>query len=67
MASFEWFVSEQSGTLAAMDDHNGHVSALQDELAAWRDGRRDGGGISKVWCERLHAERVAGKILDFRF
>ena len=67
MASFEWFVSEQSGTLAEMDDHNGHVSALQDELAAWRDGRRDGGGISKVWCERLHAERVAGKILDFRF
>lgn len=67
MASFEWFVSEQSGTLAAMDDHKGHVSALQDELAAWRDGRRDGGGISKVWCERLHAERVARKILDFRF
>jgi glycosyltransferase involved in cell wall biosynthesis len=67
MASFEWFVSEESGTLAEMDNHNGHVSALQDELAAWRDGRRDGGGISKVWCERLHAERVAGKILDFRF
>jgi glycosyltransferase involved in cell wall biosynthesis len=59
MASFEWFVSENSGTLAAINDCKGHASALQDELAAWREGRREAEGISRVWCERLHAENVA--------
>jgi hypothetical protein len=67
MAAFEWFVSENSGTLAEEDDCKSHAGALQDELAAWRDGRREAGGISRAWCERLHAERVARRILDFRF
>ena len=67
MTGFEWFVSENSGMLADEDDCKGHASALMGELAAWRDGQREAGGISSVWCERLHAERVARRILDFRF
>lgn len=67
MAGFEWFVSESSGRLAEEDDCKGHASALQEELAAWRAGRRVARGISSVWCERLHAERVARRILDFWF
>jgi hypothetical protein len=62
MASFEWFVSESSGTLTGSDDCNSHVSALIDELKAWEDGQRDAVAISKVWCERLHADKVAESI-----
>ncbi len=67
MAAFEWFVSENSGMLAEKDDCKGHATALLDELAAWRDGRREAAVISRAWCDRLHAERVARRILDFRF
>lgn len=63
MAGFEWFVSENSGMLAEQDDCKGHASALRDELTAWRDGRRGAGGISRAWCDRLHAERVATLVL----
>lgn len=63
MAAFEWFVSENSGMLAEKDDCKGHATALLDELAAWRDGRREAAGISRAWCDRLHAERVATLVL----
>jgi glycosyltransferase involved in cell wall biosynthesis len=66
LASFEWFVAENSGTLAAKDDSQSHASALRDELAAWQEGRREAQGISRLWCERLHADKVAGRILDFK-
>jgi hypothetical protein len=64
MAGFEWFVSENSGMLAERDDCKGHASALQDELAAWRNGRREAAGISRAWCDRLHADEVAKKLLE---
>jgi glycosyltransferase involved in cell wall biosynthesis len=66
MAAFEWFVSENSGRLAEEDDVGGHVDTLRQELDAWSAGLRSAGQISAAWQERLHADKVAGRILDFR-
>ncbi|HEX7261138.1 MAG TPA: glycosyltransferase family 4 protein [Luteolibacter sp.] len=63
MASFEWFIAEQSGTLAETDDAAGHVRALREELAKWDRGERDAAAISAIWCGRLHADKVARRIL----
>ena len=64
MASFAWFVGDDSGTLAEVDDAAGHLLALKQELAYWEQGRRDAGAIAGVWAERLHAERVAAQIVS---
>ena len=63
LASFEWFVGENSGTLAAEDNAAGHLLALQEELELWERGQRSPQRIAGIWCERLHAERVAAKVL----
>jgi glycosyltransferase involved in cell wall biosynthesis len=63
MASFEWFVGEYSGRLAE-DTVAGHVAALRDELACWAAGQREPKGISAVWGERLHADRVAARVVE---
>lgn len=67
MAGFEWFVAEDSGRLAKTDDCKGHAVALHDELDSWAKGERNAESISKIWCERLHADKVARMILDFKF
>ena len=64
MAAFEWFVSENSGMLAEKDDAPGHLKALQDELNRWDQGARDPVRTAGVWCERLHADEVAKKLLE---
>ena len=63
LAAFPWFTGDGSGSLADTDDGAGHVAALRRELALWEaDGGR-GAGISACWSERLHADRIAGRIL----
>ena len=64
MASFEWFISEASGTLAAKDDAKGHVKALLHELDCWENNDRNPGKIAGTWGERLHADRIAAKTLE---
>ena len=64
MPSFEWFVSDGSGTLAAKNDCNGHAGALHEELNAWEKSGRDARGISDIWCGRLHADKVAAKVVE---
>jgi len=64
MASFEWFVSEDAGVLAASDDLAGHLQALKDELESWERGQRNPTRISQTWCGRLHADEVARRILN---
>jgi glycosyltransferase involved in cell wall biosynthesis len=64
MASFEWFVSEKSGTLAADDTAASHLHALKEELHAWEIGRRDPQKISHTWSQRLHANHVANHVLE---
>jgi glycosyltransferase involved in cell wall biosynthesis len=62
MASFEWFVSENSGTLAEKNVADGHLSAIGTELDAWKRSLRNAAAISEIWCERLHADRVAERV-----
>jgi hypothetical protein len=64
MASFEWFVSEQSGTLAEMNAAPGHLKALRYELDEWEAGAQDPARSASVWCGRLHADQVAQKLLE---
>jgi hypothetical protein len=64
MASFEWFVSENSGTLATMNQASGHLQALREELDLWHHGGHDPARIASVWCERLHADKVAKRLLE---
>ncbi len=63
MTSFDWFVSEKSGNLATSDSASSHVAALTAELDAWERGERDPLAISSIWSRRLHADKVAGRIL----
>lgn len=63
MSAFEWFVSEKSGTLAGQGA-GGHLTALRSELANWESGSRGGQRISTIWTERLHADKVAGQIVE---
>lgn len=70
MPSFDWFVSEGSGILAEVDDCRGHAKALQDEIECWDIGKRNSREISSIWSDRLHADKVAGQVLemmDFEF
>ena len=63
MTSFEWFVAEKSGTLADDGDAVGHLRALQRELTYWEQGERSAREIARIWSSRLHAERVAARVL----
>lgn len=63
MSSFDWFVSEDSGTLAHTSDPCSHVEALLRELDAWDMGHRDPRAISTLWSSRFHADKVAAQIL----
>ena len=63
MTSFDWFVSENSGRLATSDAANSHVAALAAELDTWDRGKRDPLVISSIWSQRLHADKVADRIL----
>lgn len=62
MASFEWFVSENSGTLADGGTVADHLSALTAELDRWGRGERDPAAVSQVWRDRLHSGNVAARI-----
>ncbi|MCF7674026.1 MAG: glycosyltransferase family 4 protein [Akkermansiaceae bacterium] len=64
MASFEWFVSEDSGSLAPGDGMQEHLRTLRHELDGWDAGRRDPQAISAIWSERLHADRVAAVVVE---
>ncbi len=66
MATFDWFVSQNSGRVAATDDTQGHLQALEQELTCWEQGHRSPSAISDTWCALLQANRVAAKVLNFR-
>lgn len=64
MGSFEWFVADESGRLANDDTPLGHVAALREEMKSWDAGVRDAPKISRIWGERLHADKVAAQVLE---
>ena len=63
MASFRWFVSQNSGSLTAKDNADGHLNALRRELALWENGDRNPMVISHAWIDILHADKVALRIV----
>lgn len=63
MAAFEWFVSEESGTLAEGKTVASHVVALEREFAAWGQGLRDPNEIAKQWQGKVAASRVAAEVV----
>ncbi len=63
MVSFEWFVSESSGTLASGGDPAEHVKTIRKELHAWETDTRDPAVISCHWSRLLHADQLANRIL----
>ena len=65
LPALRWFAGAGQGTLAGSDDAGGHRRALAAELAAWDAGMRDPREISTVWTERLHAPRVADRMLGW--
>jgi glycosyltransferase involved in cell wall biosynthesis len=64
LPSFEWFVSENSGTLTKDDSLSSHVDALRREIHLWQSGGRDAMQISRTWCERFHADKVADRVVS---
>lgn len=66
MPSFDWFVSENSGTLAVPDTASAHIAALRCELDKWDSGQRAPARISEIWCRRVHAENVAAQVLAMK-
>jgi glycosyltransferase involved in cell wall biosynthesis len=64
LSSFEWFVSDASGTLSDDDSVAGHVRALKQELAAWEAKFRHPQRIAEIWSARLHAGNVARTVLQ---
>ena len=66
MASFEWFVSKDSGQLSDVYKVQAHLQTLRDELACWDNGQRDSDAIAKSWGKELHADEVATRVLALR-
>ena len=66
MASFEWFVTENSGALAAPNTRQAHLETLQCELAGWAMGVRNPQQSAALWGDRLHAGNVAAGILSLK-
>jgi glycosyltransferase involved in cell wall biosynthesis len=64
MASFEWFVAEDSGVLAEVDDPVVLARVLREELDAWEGGMREAARISATWTGLLHADRVAARVVS---
>ncbi len=62
MASFEWFVEKNSGSLSLADTADGHLRALRSELNAWDTGLRNPHEISTIWSARLHADSLAAEV-----
>lgn len=65
LAALQWFVSDDSGTLALSDTVMGHVEALLQELERWEQGQRQPQQLAERWSARLHASEVARRIIDW--
>lgn len=66
MASFDWFVSRESGRLSESADPRALADAIRMELEAWDQGERDALQISSYWSGWFHAHHVAANILTLR-
>lgn len=65
LAACRWFVADGDGTLAVTDTADGHADALMAEMKAWDEGTRNAVAIASRWGGRLHAPRVAARVLEW--
>jgi len=63
LPSLKWFVGEGAGRLVEKQAE-AVAQGVLDELQLWQDGCRDPQATSHLWCDRLHADRVALRILQ---
>lgn len=60
--SMKWFAAEPFGRMAKRDAAS-LAKAIEEEMTAWDEGRRDPQEISQHWSQQFHAPRVAERIL----
>ena len=60
--SMKWFAAEPFGQMAKRDAAS-LANAIVMEMFAWDEGRRNPLEITQYWSEKLHATRVAERIL----
>lgn len=63
LPSLRWFVRGGGGTLAAELNTEALKEALFHEIGCWDAGSRSPTLISKRWMLRLHADKVAAKVV----
>ena len=64
LPSFPYFTGEHSGSLGAKGTPEAIAAAMDQEIMAWEEGRRDPVSISKSWCCRVHTDCVAKRIIE---
>lgn len=64
LPSLHYFTQKGSGTLARDSSPAAMAEAVAREIALWREGRRDPARISSHWTARLHADKVAARIME---
>ncbi len=62
-----WCDGGRFGTVTPSRRAGALARALEREMAAWDDGRRRAGEISRCWRERLAPEAVCGELLESAF
>jgi glycosyltransferase involved in cell wall biosynthesis len=63
IGSMVHFCSFSSGTVASSRSLPNFTDAVLAEISAWRAGERDPAAISANWTERLHASRIAERVM----
>jgi glycosyltransferase involved in cell wall biosynthesis len=64
IASMNYFVEHQSGSLAAHHATDELADAVFNEVEAWDQGRRDPCDISMYWTKILHPGSVAAQVMN---
>lgn len=62
LPSLRWFTGESCGQLAEKSPER-LAQGVTEELRLWRNHQRDASHIGSLWGGRLHADRVAERIL----
>ena len=62
--TFPWFISENSGTLAARYTAESFANALEAEMTLWKEGSRSAQKISEFGKKQFHVDQVLKNIVN---
>ena len=62
--AFNYYILRKSGTVGTSYNTKGLQEALEDEINAWGNGKRNPEEIAFSWQKEFHAENVSRKILE---